>query len=92
MLGRQAARRREAMSNGADRKRGAVQHADCGIAQAFDAFGMQIVFEHAAEHAVHRVEREPVDVGDMGAHDLLRAACWMAAGQTRQDEAGEEVA
>jgi len=46
---------------------------------------MQIVFEQVAEHAVHSVEREPVDVGDMGGHDLLRAACWMATGQTRQD-------
>jgi hypothetical protein len=74
MLGRQAAGRGEALSNGADRERGAVQDADCGIAQALDASGMQTVFEHAAEHAMHRVEREPVDVGDMGAHDLLRDA------------------
>ena len=85
VFGRQAARRREAMSNRGDGERCTVQDTDGGVAQAFDAFGMQIVFEHAAEHAVHRVEREPVDVGDMGAHDLLRAACWMAAGQTRQD-------
>jgi hypothetical protein len=32
-----------------------VQNPDCGIAQAVDAFGMQIVFEHAAKHAMHRV-------------------------------------
>ena len=84
VLGRQAARRREAMSDRGDGERCTVQDTEGGVAQAFDAFGMQIVFEHAAEHAVHRVEREPVDVGDMGGHDLLRAACWMAAGQTRQ--------
>ncbi len=54
VLGCQAARRGQSMADGGDCERGAVQNADCGIAQAVDAFDMQIVFEHAAEHAMHR--------------------------------------
>ena len=90
VLGRPAARRGEAMSDSRNRERGAVQDADRGIAQAVDAFGMQVVFEYAAEQAVHRVVREPVDVGDMGTHDLLRIACWVAAEQIRQSAARRE--
>jgi len=33
------------MADGGDRERGAVQDADCGIAQAVDALGVQIVFD-----------------------------------------------
>jgi len=55
MLGRQAARRGQSVPDGGDHERGAVQHADRGIAQAVDTFGMQIMFEYVAEHAMHRV-------------------------------------
>jgi hypothetical protein len=52
---------------------------------------MQIVFEHAAEHAIHRVVREPVGVGDMGAHELLRDAWLLAAEQIRHGAGSGEA-
>src|SRR5271156_5156146 len=39
-----------------DRKRGAVQHAEGGVAQRVDALGMQVVVQHAAKDLANLVE------------------------------------
>src|SRR5271165_4569826 len=68
MLGQQATRGGQAVADGRDGERAAVQHAEGGVAQAVDALGVQIRTEQAAEDLTNLVERELTG----GGHDKLR--------------------
>jgi hypothetical protein len=68
MLGQHATRGGQAMADGSDGERAAVQHAEGGVAQAVDALGMQIRTEHAAENLTDLIARELAG----GRHNRLR--------------------
>src|SRR5689334_15669879 len=53
MLGQGPASGGQAVADGGDGERTAVQHAEGGVAQAVDALGMHIRAEHAAENLTH---------------------------------------
>ena len=71
MLGVQAAGGSEALTNGADRERGAAQHAKGGLAERVDALGVQVVAQHAAKNLIDLVAGEPLLPDD---HYIPRSA------------------
>src|ERR1700759_3419913 len=81
MLGQCAASGGQAVADGGNRKRAAVQHAEGGVAEAVDALGMQVRTEHAAENLTNLSERELAGQG----HDALRRTLLMAVEQIRPD-------
>jgi hypothetical protein len=58
----------QAVTDGGNRERAAVQHAEGGVGQAVDALGMQVRAEHAAKNLANLIERELAG----GGHDKLR--------------------
>src|SRR4051794_28064310 len=86
MLGQHAASGGQAVADGGDGERAAVQHAECGVAQAVDALGMHIRAEHAAENLANLSERELTGEG----HDVLRRTLLMAVEQIRPDRRPEQ--
>lgn len=58
MLGLQAARGGQALANGADRQRAAVQHAKRGIAKRVDPLGVKVLFQQIAKHVANSLIRE----------------------------------
>src|SRR6185295_1725827 len=86
MLGQDPASGGQAVADGGDGERTAVQHAEGGVTQAVDALGMQIRAKHAAENLTNLVERELAGEG----HDALRRIPLMAAEQIRSDSRTEK--
>src|SRR5271166_3043434 len=80
MLGQQATGGGQAVADGRDGERAAVQHAEGGIGQAIDTLGVQVRAEQAAENVTNLVERE---LAGGGCHDMLRRILSMAAEQIR---------
>ena len=56
----QAACGGEALTNGADRERGATQHAEGRVAERGDALGVQILPQHAAKDLPDLIAGEPL--------------------------------
>ena len=60
MRGVQATCSGEALTDHADRERGAAQHAEGGITKRVDALGVKVVVEHTAQDLPNLVEGEPL--------------------------------
>jgi hypothetical protein len=58
MLGVQTASGSEPVADRADRKRGAAQHAEGGIAERADALGVKVLAKHAAKNLPDLVDGE----------------------------------
>src|SRR5689334_18069489 len=86
MLGQHAAGGSQAVADGGDGERTAVQHAEGGVAEAVDALGMQVRTEHAAENLTNLSERELAGQG----HGALRRTLLMAVEQIRPDRRPEQ--
>jgi hypothetical protein len=68
MLGQGAMGGGQAVTDGGNRERAAVQHAEGGVGQAINALGRQVRAEHAAENLANLIERELAG----GGHEKLR--------------------
>src|ERR1700733_10171422 len=79
MLGAQATCGGEALTDHADRKRSAAQHAEGGIAERAAGRVVKVVVEPPAQGLPHLVEREPLFPDD---HRIPRLG--VARGQTRR--------
>jgi hypothetical protein len=69
MLGVQASGGGKAPADGADRERGATQHANGGVAERVDALGVKVMVQHAAKDSPDRGEGQALLPDD---HDIPR--------------------
>ena len=89
MLGVQATCGGEALTDHADRKRRAAQHAEGSIAERVDALGVKILVQHAAQDLSNMIEGEPLLPDDHRNPDSAlptgRLAGWGGAGNRLGD-------
>src|SRR5271167_3464518 len=93
MLGVQAAGSGQPLADGADRKGGAAQHTEGGVAERGDALDVQVLTQHAAKDLPDLIAGEPLlpDVHDKprpavtGREICWSARRWKSLGRIRKD-------